>query len=179
MLDPRRAHDCAVPPRPGVDPLRAWVAWPRRPSSPPREWDLDRPHPTKLPETGRGGGRRPQPPTGPTRYVATVGLLLVACVLLPQRPQAAGQLGKSEGMAAQHVEVVAHERREPGDVLIADVEAFRAQLPDGTFLRSGTLSRLSVDSVFGVFLGVVVGQVDVVDGDVDLDDFQARHLFQG
>lgn len=50
---------------------------------------------------------------------------------------------------------------------------------DGTFLRSGTLSRLSVDSVFGVFLGVVVGQVDVVDGDVDLDDFQARHLFQG
>ncbi len=49
---------------------------------------------------------------------------------------------------------------------------------DGTFLRSGTLSRLSVDSVFGVFRGVV-GQVDVVDGDVDLDDFQARHLFQG
>lgn len=46
-------------------------------------------------------------------------------------PQAAEQVGEPEGVPAEHVDVVPHERREAGDVLVADVEALDTQPGDG------------------------------------------------
>jgi hypothetical protein len=45
-----------------------------------------------------------------------------------QRPQSAGQVGKLEGVPAEHVDVVSYERGQSGDVLIVDVEAVHAKL---------------------------------------------------
>jgi transcriptional regulator with XRE-family HTH domain len=49
--------------------------------------------------------------------------LVVGGVRGAHGPQAAGQVGELEGVAAQHVDVVADERGEAGDVLVADVES--------------------------------------------------------
>jgi hypothetical protein len=49
---------------------------------------------------------------------------------IAKRAQAARQVGKLEGVPAEHVDVVPHERGEAGDVLIEDIEAVRPQLVD-------------------------------------------------
>ncbi|MFF3033286.1 DUF5753 domain-containing protein [Streptomyces rubiginosohelvolus] len=51
-------------------------------------------------------------------------------MLVAQRPQAAGQVRELEGVPAEHVDVMALERREPGQVLVAEVEAVRTELFD-------------------------------------------------
>ena len=48
------------------------------------------------------------------------GSSLVGGVLVAQRAQPAGQVGELEGIPAQHVDVVAYERRQPGDVFVAE-----------------------------------------------------------
>nr|WP_250847527.1 hypothetical protein [Streptomyces hygroscopicus] len=55
-------------------------------------------------------------------------LLVAGGVRVAPGPQAAGQVGELEGVPAEDVDVVAHERREPGDVLVSDLEAVVAEL---------------------------------------------------
>lgn len=48
--------------------------------------------------------------------------------------QAARQFRQLERVPAEHVDVVPHERGEPGDVLVADVEVVGPALGDGGIL---------------------------------------------
>lgn len=67
----------------------------------------------------------PAPSPGNPRLLVTSG------VRVAPGPQAAGQVGEREGVPAEGVDVMAHERREPGDVLVADLEAVVAELGEG------------------------------------------------
>lgn len=65
--------------------------------------------------------------------------LVVGGVLVAQGPQPAGQLGELEGVPAEHVDVVAHERRESGDGLVAALEAVGRELAErGVHVAGGT-----------------------------------------
>src|SRR3954469_17761052 len=54
--------------------------------------------------------------------------LVIGSVLVAQRAHTAGQLGQLERGPAPHVDVRSHERRDAGDILVADVEPVRPQL---------------------------------------------------
>ena len=79
------------------------------------------------------------------------------------RTQAAGQVGKLEGVPAEHVDVMPHE--EAGHVLVTDVEAVRTQLGHrGVHVPRVELHECVVDQAQGadlVFHAVLVALVEL------------------
>ncbi|AGJ52707.1 hypothetical protein F750_0196 [Streptomyces sp. PAMC 26508] len=59
--------------------------------------------------------------------------------------QAARQVRELEGVPAEHIDVVPHKWREPGHLLVADVEAVLAKLGDCGVHIAGVEERESVE----------------------------------